>query len=140
MGKLLLIKVLFLAALTSLSAQKISCPLATDSTWSDKRSPFKKYRNKTTFIFETGFKDTISVSIDSKLVAKRYMETEDGYNIVARGNITVTRPRIGKVVMSAANSTCAEFILKLGYSYAYISRDESGRWFVTYSNYERAYF
>lgn len=139
MIKLLLIKVLFLIALTPLSAQKISCPPAADSTWADKRSPFKKYRNKTTFIFETGFKDTISVSIDSKLIVKRYMETEDGYTAVI-GTITVTRPRIGKVVMKATNSTCAEFILRSGYSYAYISRDESGRWLVTYSNYERAYF
>lgn len=139
MIKLLLVNVLFLIVLTPLLAQKIGCLPATGSTWADKRSPFKKYRNKTTFIFETGFKDTISVSIDSKLVAKRYMETEDGYTVVIC-TITVTRPRIGKVVMKATNSTCTEFTLRLGYSYAYISRDESGRWFVTYSNYERAYF
>ena len=139
MKAILLVKVLLVYFSSPLIAQVSGCPLAKDSIWSDKRSPFKNYKNKTTLIFETGFSDTISVIIDGKLIVKRYMKTDPSGGAVI-GTTIVTRPRVGKVVMKANDSTCTEFVLKQGYSYAYISRDQSGKWFVTYSNYERAYY
>ena len=138
MTKALLIKLLLFAAVTPLSAQVTTCLPAKDDVWIDKRAKLRRYVNRTIFIFESSFNDTVSVTVDNKLITKRYMETTSAGAVI--GVVIVPHPSIGNVIIKTNNGTCTQFCLKEGYLYAYINSETLGKWLITYSNYERIYY
>ena len=139
MIKVLLIIILSLFALSQPFAQMTSaCLPAKDSVWTNKSGKLRRYVNRTIFVFENGFDDTVSVIVDKKLITKRYMESTSAGAVI--GVVVVPRPWLGEVVIKTNNSTCTQFCLSTGYLFAYINLDRFGKWFVTYSNYERIYY
>lgn len=138
MIRLLLAIILFISMPTLLAAQVRCLPARDDSVWVNKRAKLRRYVNRTIFIFENGFSDTVSVTVDQKLIVKRYMETTSAGAVI--GVVVVPRPLTGQVVIRTTNFSCTEFCLKSGYLYAYINIDPFGKWLITYSNYERIYF
>jgi hypothetical protein len=140
MNKLLLAKILFLLTPIPVFSQDINCPTAKDSVWINKRFPkqLERYEKKTIFIFEQVFTDTVSVLVDGKLVAKEYMESTSAGRILK--DVVVSRPLLGDVVVRSARFSCTQFKLRKGYKYVYINQDAFGKWFITYSNYGRAYY
>lgn len=138
MVKALLIKLLLLATMTPLFAQVTTCLPVKDDVWINKHAKPRRYVNRTIFIFETQFNDTVSVTVDKKLIARRYMETTSAGAVI--GVVVVPRPLIGDVTIKTNKSTCTQFCLKEGYLYAYVNLDQFGKWLITYSNYERMYY
>jgi hypothetical protein len=145
MNKILLAKVLFLFAASSLfgQANKIEeCAYPDEKISIDLVHPKRNEKYDLTavkvFTFEDDFRDTISVWVADKLILKKYMKTDEEGGFADRVNIKI-EPKT-EVIIRTVEQGCTQFRLKKGYKYIYVLRDINGRWGVTYSNYRRFYY
>jgi hypothetical protein len=146
MNKLLLAIVLFLSAASSLFGQVkklVECPYPDEKISIPPVHPklIEKYDPAAAkvFMFEEGFKDTISIWVADKLIFKKYMKSDAEGGFADRANIKV-KPKT-EVTFRMVEQGCTRFRLKKGYKYIYVQRDyNNGQWGLTYSNYRRGYW
>lgn len=116
-----------------------------ESVWKPQENEYPKTVLKNSFmlVFQQEFDDSIKVYVANKLLIDGYFKTDPVTGIVPANNkIEKPLPENGsevKIVLINKNE-CVEFKISNKYSYAYITRDEYGKWFVELSEYKRNYY
>jgi hypothetical protein len=88
------------------------------------------------FIFESDFKDTVSVSAADKMVAKGYLVTKSNGLV---GQLKMKAQSNEKIVINTSNG-CTHFKPREGYKYLYINRSNNKNRTIGYSNFGQGYF
>ena len=145
MNKLLLTKILFLLAASSLfgQANKIEkCAYPNEKISIPPVSPklIEKYDPavEKVFMFEESFKNTISIWVADRLLFEKYMKTDSEGGFADRAGIKI-KPKT-EVTIRTVEQGCTRFTLKKGYKYIYVQRDYNGKWGLTYFKYGRRYW
>lgn len=142
MTKLLLTTILFLSSLTlaiSQTRMKTYChaPKVTIRAVENDSLPSESYRIGVKFVFETYFKDTVSIYVDELCVAKKYLKSSSN-GFAAAVDVRVHPSQ--EIVLKTDQGECTQFILKRGYKYLYIGRSDNNNWTLAYSNYLWGYY
>ncbi|RRB00744.1 hypothetical protein [Larkinella rosea] len=119
---------------------ELDCVSVSESVYVNDRFPthIEKYDPNSPRIvnFENDFKDTVSVWINDKVVATKYLETKS----TGLADKVIIKAQPNDEIVFKTTHSCARFKLCGGYNYLYIRRSVNKGWEVAYSNFSKGYF
>jgi len=144
----LFLTVVFLYFLNSCSAQiKYDCIIKDIevSIWEPETEDYQRieFTNNIMLVFQKGFNDTINIYIEDSLLSTKYYKTNSNLSVVPIfDKIEGTLYEDGKEVriFLTGKNECVKFKIIKGYSFAYFTKDEYGKWFIEFSKYKRKYY